>query len=107
MTFKKDNGYNGGKEKKPRYSLLNPYALDAVARVLTYGGDKYGDNNWHRCEDSKIYIDAMMRHINSHNAGEYIDPETGQPHMAHVCCSAMFVMGIWDINREMVKLELK
>ena len=33
-------------QDKPHMALLPPYALEAVARVLTYGAQKYERDNW-------------------------------------------------------------
>lgn len=79
----------GEKGVKPeRYDLLPKPALDALARVYSYGATKYADHNWRRgYEWSKSYA-AAMRHLTAFWNGETHDPESGLPHVAH----AMFHM---------------
>lgn len=87
---KKGRKFDSG---KPRMSLLPPYALEEVAKVLTVGAQKYAADNWKYVEDGETrYKDAMFRHINSYNKGEIIDPETGLHHLAHAMCCAMFIV---------------
>lgn len=78
---------------KPRMGLLPPYALEAIAKVLTLGADKYAPSNWKYVEGREWrYFDAMLRHINSHSKGEMNDPESGLPHLAHAGCCLMFLL---------------
>lgn len=76
---------------KPRMELLPPVALEAVARVLTYGAQKYGAENWRGVERSR-YIGAALRHVFAHVRGEKHDPETGESHLAHAACSLLFAL---------------
>jgi hypothetical protein len=95
MTFRKaDAG-------KPRLSLLPPRALMAVGRVLTHGAKKYGPDNWRHVDDKARYVDAAMRHLLAAMAGEESDPDTGESHLAHLVCSALFLLEL----EEEAKLE--
>jgi hypothetical protein len=86
MTFRKaDAG-------KPRMSLLPPRALMAVGRVLTFGADRYGPDNWRHVDDRRRYVDAAMRHLLAMMAGEENDPDSGENHLAHLVCSALFLL---------------
>ena len=78
---------------KPRYDLLPPDAIDAMARVLTFGAEKYAPNQWRIVPDAVTrYQAAMLRHAFAMLRGEINDPESGQPHAAHVMCCAAFLV---------------
>lgn len=65
-------------------------ALEQVARVGTYGAEKYSDNGWMQVPDGvRRYTDAMMRHLLAEAIGEKIDPATGLPHAAHCAWNAL------------------
>lgn len=82
--------FDGG---KIRYDLLPPFALEDVAKVLTYGSIKYEDNNWRVVPDGRRrYISAYMRHMEAVRKGELFDQETGLPHTAHAMCCLMFIL---------------
>jgi hypothetical protein len=56
-----------------------------VAKVMELGAKKYGRFNWRGNKVlATIYAEAAMRHLLSYLDGETIDPESGQPHTAHV-----------------------
>jgi hypothetical protein len=56
------------------------------------GAQKYGRRNF---RDSTIkattYIGALRRHVNAFASGEDIDPDSGEPHLAHIraCCAVL------------------
>lgn len=78
---------------KPLMGAVPPNALLAVARVLTFGIEKYGRDNWHQVENlGTRYMDAALRHINAYQRGEELDPESGENHLAHAVCSLMFIL---------------
>lgn len=78
---------------KLRYDLIPPECLESIAKILTFGADKYGANNWQGLEDFESrYYAALERHIQAWRMGEKIDPESGQPHLAHVACNAVFLL---------------
>lgn len=82
--------YDGG---KPMMSLVPPYALEEMARVLTKGAEKYAIDNWKYVENGKQrYQDAMLRHINAYIKGEKDDPEFGTHHLAHAACCLFFLL---------------
>ena len=65
-------------------------ALEQVARVGTYGSEKYSDNGWMQVPDGvRRYTDALLRHLLAEAMGERIDPETGLPHAAHCAWNAL------------------
>lgn len=85
MTGKKYDG------EKPKMYLLPPKALTEVAKVLTFGANKYDENNWKKLDNlQNRYSGAALRHIFSHMDGEELDNETGLDHLAHAICCLLF-----------------
>ena len=78
---------------KPQYGLFPPFALEEVAKVLTYGAQKYMPNNWRHVDNSpKRYFDAAQRHMWAIARGEFNDSESGYPHAAHAATCLLFLM---------------
>lgn len=78
-------------EGKARMDLVPPEAIAAMAHVLTFGADKYGERNWELgMRWSRPYA-ALLRHLLAWWGGEDEDPETGMSHMWHVMCCAAFL----------------
>lgn len=79
-------------QSKPRFSLVPQKALEDVIDVLEFGAQKYAAENWRFVDNWQTrYYDAAMRHLLAHRRGEYLDEETGKPHLAHVTCCLMFL----------------
>ena len=78
---------------KPRWSLIPAGTLLEVVRVLTFGAQKYDDDNWMGVPEArKRYYDALQRHVEAWWGGEVADPESGFHHLAHAVCCALFLM---------------
>lgn len=77
--------------EKPKMHLLPPNATLEVAKVLTFGAQKYDEENWRKLENAqKRYTSGALRHIFAHMDGELQDPETNYSHLAHAICCLMF-----------------
>ena len=76
--------------------------LESVAKVLSFGATKYGARNW-RGVSKERYGAALIRHYNASVKGERLDPESGQSHLAHAICCALFMLYIE--NNESVEEE--
>ena len=81
--------YDGG---KPRPALLPPHALTEVSKVLAFGAQKYAPGNWRNVDDRQRSSEALARQWLAYQRGEDIDPESGLPHLAHLCCSGLFLL---------------
>ena len=82
---------------KPLMGAVPPNALLAVAKVLTFGAEKYGRGNWRQVDNAETrYLDAALRHINAYQRGEAADPESGESHLAHAVCSLMFMLELQE-----------
>lgn len=80
--------------EKPRYALIPVRAKEAVAKVFTYGAEKYDVGNWHAGDsfDYDRLMSASERHAQAFAMGEDIDPESGFHHLAHkICCDMMLL----------------
>jgi hypothetical protein len=77
--------------EKPKMYLLPPKATVEVAKVLTFGAQKYSEDNWRYLDNiQNRYSGGALRHIFSHLDGELQDPETNYSHLAHAICCLMF-----------------
>lgn len=90
LFFKDDNG-------KLEWTLLPFEQLESSIKVLAFGKNKYGFDNWKKCNDTKRYEDALMRHVISYMKGDKVDKESGLPHLAHAICNCLFLM--WFDNQ--------
>jgi hypothetical protein len=76
---------------KPMVTLIPVEFILGVARVFTFGAKKYGKHNFRAGMDHSRILDALGRHYLAIINGEDIDPESGEPHWAHLgCCVAMY-----------------
>lgn len=77
---------------KPDWALAQWRTLDAYVRVLTFGARKYAPDNWRKVPNLRArYFAAAMRHVMAWWRGELLDPETGEPHLAHAICCLAFL----------------
>lgn len=72
--------HDGG---KLRYDLIPASSLAELARVYTFGAQKYGERNWERGVKFSRVFGAIMRHMWAWWAGEDTDRESGISHLAH------------------------
>jgi len=76
---------------KLRYDLVPVSAFESVAQCMTFGANKYGDNNWQGVSADRYYA-AAMRHLLSWKKGEINDPESGFNHLKHVLTNIVFLL---------------
>jgi hypothetical protein len=95
---------SGGKkfdQEKVQLNLLSSKALIEIARVMTFGANKYGSENWREgIKWSRIFA-AVQRHLLAWNDGETNDPETGISHLAHASCGLMFLLEYSKTHQEL------
>lgn len=81
---------------KLRWDLLPLSEIEDVVKILTFGANKYSDNNWKNAiydtDHKNRYFAALMRHLVAWRNGEVIDPESKLPHLAHAMCNVLFLM---------------
>ena len=76
---------------KLQYSLIDPFFIEGVTEVLTYGANKYYKDNWKKVDSVDRYVDALERHVIAYRKGETKDPESKLSHLLHAACCLMFL----------------
>lgn len=89
-------------EHKVRLELIPPELVFSVAKVLTFGANKYADRNWELGMKWSRVFGALMRHLWSWWAGKgptnksflfgTLDDETGYSHLWHAGCCIAFLI---------------
>lgn len=72
--------------------LLPTAPLTEIAKVLTFGAEKYDAHNWRGGLKQSRLIASALRHLLAYNDGEDNDPESGLPHLAHLGCCVVFML---------------
>jgi len=76
-------------EGKNRHDLIPSSPIDELARVYTYGCQKYDSDNWRKgLKWRKDVIGPLKRHLEKWIRGEKIDKESGCYHLA---------MTLWNV----------
>ena len=71
-------------------------ALTEVAKVGTFGINKYSEGSWPHVPDGfKRYDDAGMRHFLDRHSGEEIAPDSGLLHLAHEAWNALAKLEVY------------
>jgi len=70
-------------------------ALELMTVAMEYGANKpeYGRNNWKKGMEWSRLIDAAQRHGLAVLAGEDVDKDSGNPHVAHMLASIHMLLG--------------
>jgi hypothetical protein len=80
---------------KVDFSMLDYDFLEGVSRVLMHGEKKYDRQNWKRAEKADglfRYTKALLRHVLAFAVkGEWLDAESGLPHIYHAACCLQFI----------------
>ena len=74
-------------DKKRRLSELKAQKAE-VERFIDGIPD---EQSWKKVEKQR-YIAAAMRHFEAYRKGEFIDAESGMPHLWHCACNLMFLI---------------
>lgn len=85
---------------KSRYDLIDPYALEQVIKIYTFGCNKYEDHNWRKGMKWSRVFGALMRHCWAFWRGEEIDPESKLPHMAHAAWNCLTLINYSKYRKE-------
>ena len=85
--------------EKPKITLIPLKALWEVAKVMTFGAQKYGRFNWKGGIDYSRLADAACRHIIQFMEGEDNDKEFGLSHLAHAACSILMLLEETTMNK--------
>jgi len=72
-------------------------ALERVARVGTFGAEKYTRGGWQSVKDGpQRYEDALMRHLLELRNLEGIDHQTGMPHLWHAAWNILAIIELQE-----------
>lgn len=71
--------------------LISGIFLTGLARVLTFGAQKYAAHNWRKGIVYSRLFASLMRHLWAWWGGEELDPESGESHLDHASCCLMFL----------------
>lgn len=86
--------------EKLRWFLVPFSVIGEIVKVLDYGANTYGVNNWQHLENPKErFFSALVRHMTAWQNGEKRDPESGLLHLAHAGCNLVFLLW-FEINRK-------
>lgn len=77
------------------YSMM--VEKDACAKVFEYGSTKYAAWNWAKGMKWSIPIACALRHADAlWNEKEYLDQESGLPHIGHILCNLVMLLYYMD-----------
>jgi hypothetical protein len=79
-------------DKKPQMALIPASALEAEARVWSYGAKKYSAWNWSKGLTYTRILSAILRHTAEIMKGHDVDPENGELHAASIRCNAAMLI---------------
>lgn len=85
---------------KPNFALIPARSLEEIAKVYTFGAEKYQENNWRKGMKWSRTFAAMMRHSWAFWRGETFDPESGLHHLAHVAFGCLTLIEYHKTNKE-------
>lgn len=77
---------------KPDYSMIEKSFMDEVSKVMMYGKEKYGRNNWKKGLEWNRLFAAACRHLFQAKDESKLDDESKLRHLAHCACNLMFMI---------------
>lgn len=90
---------------KPPLDLIPLSALVGIARVFGFGARKYERDNWKLAADEGAvsrYKGAILRHLaGMEKDPQAIDEESGLPHVYHLGCSVVMLIGLLHLHHGM------
>ncbi len=79
---------------KLNWALMPFTVIGEIVKVLMFGANQYGINNWQKLENPRErFFSALMRHMTAWQSGEVRDRESGLSHLSHAGCNLIFL--IW------------
>ena len=88
-------------EGKNRYDLLDPFAVDNLTKVFTFGASKYADHNWLKGLKWSNITSSLKRHLAAYEQGEDYDKESGLLHAAHIAWNAMALLSHYKYHPQL------
>lgn len=84
--------------EKQRHDLIPPFAIEQLTKILTFGAKKYKDRNWEKGMQWSRVISSLKRHLHEIEKGNDYDDESGELHIAHLLCNAVFLCEFYKIH---------
>jgi len=88
-------------QDKLDWSLVPMEHIEGMVRVLEFGKIKYAAHNWRKGLKYSRITNSLQRHLNAFQQGEENDPESGLPHVDHILCNALFLVGMTKEHPEL------
>lgn len=97
---KKDTKSEGIKhdQQKIRWDLVPFDAVNEIAKVLTFGAEKYAARNWEKGMNWSRAFGALQRHLTRWFHGQDKDKETRLTHLANAGCCLFFLLA-WELRK--------
>jgi len=76
---------------QPDYDLVPVELIDACARALEYGADKYAPRNWENGLPTTQICSSLTRHVFAYMRGEDVDSDSGLSHVDLIVANAAFL----------------
>lgn len=74
---------------------------EVVGRVFDFGARKHAPRGWLTIANYRVHFLAKMgRHATAYVGGQALDPESGEPHLAHLIADAMMLL-----DRDLLAVE--
>lgn len=86
---------------KIRHDLIPPFVLDELAKVYTYGCQKYDPDNWRKgLKWREDVIGPLKRHLEKWIRGEQLDDESNCFHLSMVIwqCAALMIYEKYSVG---------
>jgi hypothetical protein len=113
MDQLKNDAGNKADGGKVRVDLVDPLLVESAANAMSFGAEKYGENNWRSgISQSRLY-GALLRHIFAYWQREDQDPESGHSHLDHAAAMLMMLIRMHkdpfyaDKDDRPTKIEIK
>lgn len=84
-------------EGKNRLDLVPTSLIEEVGKVLTFGANKYGANNYKSGMQWSKCIASLKRHLVAFENGIDYDEESGLLHLSHLACNVTFLLEYYKI----------
>lgn len=85
-------------QQKIRWDLVPYDAVNEIAKVLTFGAEKYEARNWEKGMNWSRAFGALQRHLTRWFHGQDKDKETRLTHLANAGCCLFFLLA-WELRK--------
>ncbi|WP_074133252.1 dATP/dGTP diphosphohydrolase domain-containing protein [Mycolicibacterium houstonense] len=83
-----------------RFDRIPAEPLRLLAHHYGVGARKYSADNWQKGYDWRLTYAALNRHLWQHQSGQFIDEETGSPHLVAVVWHAITLLWFYENKPE-------